>query len=56
MKVKFIHYHLGRETAMREKKPGDEMEIEQQAALELLASGVVKEVKPKEKANVTNTQ
>ncbi len=48
MKVKFLQDHCGRETAMQMKKAGEEMEMVHNSALELIAYGVVAEVRPEE--------
>lgn len=47
MIVKFLQNFLGRETAMKEIEAGSVLELEHQAAIELIASGVVEEVKEK---------
>lgn len=48
MKVKFLHDYLGRETAMRPMPAGVEMELVHQAAIELIAVGVAKEIQPRQ--------
>lgn len=43
MKIKFTHDFVGRETAMKQYKAGDEADISNAQALELIKLGVAKE-------------
>lgn len=43
MKIKFITDYQGRETAMKQYRAGDELELDHQPAIELIALGVAQE-------------
>ena len=44
MKIKFLIDYIGRETAMKEYKKGDELELSQQPALEVINFEIAEEV------------
>jgi len=44
MKIKFLEDYIGRETAMKEYKKGDVLELDQQSAIELINFEIAEEV------------